>query len=216
MLHSFNWKAWFDRDKSVNAKKRVVKAGVEKVLQTLSDVEQECSTVLQSCKEKFGSGQGSLFASELSVLQTRLLALQLVLTKCPDDTAKKEAEAKLREFIQSFSCSLGQDSKSPESKTRGAPPSKSYGKLFLAADLWQLVAKCDEAETRQDLEAVSKELMEQRKPLLDLSSTAKATGTDLTKAMAEQEKQKANAQSMQQKASSVKSSVSLSGGEHSE
>ena len=190
--------AWFDRDKLVNAKKRYVKSNIEKVIESLRAAMKQCQEVNDKCLEKFSSGTNP-FSNELAVLGSRTKALELVLADCP------EASQALQEFIRSFSCSLGDGS-----KNRLAPPCKSYGSLFLAKDLWKLVESCETAESKQELEAVSKDLLEQKKPLLDVAATAKATANDLQKAMAELEKQKANAQIPAQKASGVSSAKASS------
>ena len=157
MLEFVARQAWFDRDKSVSAKKRVVKAGIEKVIHTLQEVQKECSSTLQTCKDKFASVRGNMCQNELTVLESRISALELVLVEAADEAQKQEVQAKLRQFIQSFACALGEGARTP-----GPPPCKSYGKLFLASELWQLLTKCDEAESRQDLESVSKELVAEK------------------------------------------------------
>ena len=179
-------------------------AEVEKIIQKLLKGVEEGRALQKSCKEKYGHGDSNRFHNEMSVLETRLKAMDMVLAE------GISAEEELRQYIQSFSGSLGGDRRSI------APPSKSYASLFTARALFKQVEACDSCETRQELENISKAVTEEKKPLLDLVASVKATVSDLSKAMAEYDKQQVQpavqAQQAVQKPSGVKRVATDHGG----
>ncbi len=112
---------------------------------------------------------GATLGDEIKITENRKVALEKVLGNDED----------LAAYIGSFDVAMGSPTKV---QVGDAPPCRQYADLITIEALTEISKGLDTAQTKEDMEAVKKDLTAKRKPLLALLASVNSAISDLSRA----------------------------------